>query len=77
MDLSETKADLLPRLGQVDRAVYHQERQQLQLILDERQAYYRFRHKLDIVVKELENDWQFAVETATQRSISDHIAILP
>jgi hypothetical protein len=64
VDVSETKADLLNRLRQVDRAVYQQERQQLQLILDERRDYYRFHHKLDIVVKELENEWQIAVEMA-------------
>ena len=66
VDLSETKTDLLNRLRQVDRAVYQQERQQLQLILDERREYYRFRHKLNIVVKELENEWQIAVETVAQ-----------
>ena len=66
VDLAETKADLLNRLRQVDCAAYQQERQQLQLILDERREYYRFRHKLDIVVKELENEWQIAVETAAQ-----------
>jgi hypothetical protein len=66
VDLSETKADLLNRLRQVDRTVYQQERQQMQLILDERRDYYRFRHKLDIVVKELENEWQIAVETDAQ-----------
>ena len=77
IDLSETKADLLNRLRQVDRAVYQQERQQLQLILEERRACYRFHHKLDIVVKELENEWQIAIETAALRSISDHRSNLP
>jgi hypothetical protein len=77
VDLSETKAALLHRLSHVDRAVYQQERQQLQLILDERREYHRFHHKLDIVVKELENEWQIAVETATQKSKSDHIPNLP
>jgi hypothetical protein len=66
VDLSETKTDLLNRLRQVDRTVYQQERQQLHLILDEQREYYRFRHKLDIVVKELENEWQIAVEIAAQ-----------
>ena len=77
VDLSETKAALLHRLSHVDRAVYQQERQQLQLILDERREYHRFHHKLDIVVKELENEWQIAVETATQKSKSDHTSNLP
>jgi len=77
VDLSETKADLLHRLRHVDRAVYQQERQQLQLILDGRREYYRFHHKLDIVVKELENEWQIAVETAAQRAKSDHTPNLP
>ena len=77
VDLSETKADLLNRLRRVDRALYQQQRQQLQLILDERRAYYRFHHKLDFVVKELENEWQIAIETAAQRSKSDHISNLP
>ena len=72
VDLAETKTDLLNRLRQVDRAVYQQEYQQLQLILDERRQYYRFRHKLDIVVKELENEWQIAVETDAQmRNLND------
>ncbi len=77
VDLSETKADLLHRLRQVDRAVYQQERQQLPLILDERREYYRFRHKLNIVVKELENEWQIAVKTAAQRPKSGHTSNLP
>jgi len=77
VDLSETKADLLHRLRQVDRTVYQQERQQLHLILDERREYYRFRHKLNIVIKELENEWQIAVKTATQRPKSDHTSNLP
>ena len=77
VDLSETKADLLNRLRRVDRTLYQQERQQLQLILDERREYYRFHHKLDIVVKELENEWQIAVEAAAQSSISKPIANLP
>ena len=77
VDPCETKADLLNRLRHVDRAVYQQERQQLQLILDEQREYYRFHHKLDIVVKELENEWQIAVETATQRAKSDYTPNLP
>ncbi len=77
VDLSETKANLLHRLRQVDRSVYQQERQQLHLILDEQREYYRFRHKLNIVIKELENEWQIAVKTATQRPKSDRISNLP
>jgi transposase InsO family protein len=77
VDLSETKTDLLNRLRRVDRTLYQQERQQLQLILDERREYYRFQHKLDIVVKELENEWQIAVEAAAQSSKSKPIANLP
>ena len=77
VDLSETKAGLLNRLRRVDRALYQQERQQLQLILDERREYHRFHHKLDIVVKELENEWQIAVEAAAQSSKSEPIANLP
>lgn len=77
VDLSETKADLLNRLRHIDRVAYQQERQHLQLILDERRAYYRFHHKLDSVVKELENEWQIAVETAAQRAKSDHTPNLP
>jgi hypothetical protein len=77
VDLSETKTDLLNRLRRVDRTLYQQERQQLQLILDERREYYRFHHKLDIVVKELENEWQIAVEAAAQSSKSKPIANLP
>jgi hypothetical protein len=64
VDLSEPKADLLARLRQVDRTAYLQERQQLQRILVERQQYHRFCHNLDAVVKELEAEWQTAVETA-------------
>ena len=64
VDLSEPKADLLTRLRQVDRTAYLQERQQLQRILVERQQYHRFCHNLDAVVKELEAEWQTAVETA-------------
>jgi len=77
VDVSETKVDLLSRLRQIDRAVYQQERQQLQLILDERREYYRFRHKLDIVVKELENEWQIVVEAAAQSPKLGHTPNLP
>jgi soluble cytochrome b562 len=77
VDLSETKTDLLNRLRHVDRTVYQQERQQLQLVLDEQREFHRFQHNLDIVVKELENEWQIAVETATQRAKSDHTPDLP
>jgi hypothetical protein len=66
VDLTETKTDLLARLRHVDQAVYRQERQQLQRILLQRQDYHRFCHNLDTVVKELEAEWQVAVETATR-----------
>jgi hypothetical protein len=66
VDLSESKADLLTRLRQVDRAAYQRERQQLQRILAERQDYHRFCHKLDTVVQELEAEWQAAVEAAAR-----------
>jgi hypothetical protein len=66
VDLAETKTDLLARLRHVDQAVYQQERQQLQRILIQRQDYHRFCHNLDTVVKELEAEWQVAVETATR-----------
>ena len=64
-DPAETKAELLARLRQVDRTTYQHERQQLQGLLTERRDYHRFRHKLDAVVKELEAQWQVAVEAAT------------
>ena len=66
VDLSESKADLLARLRQVDRAAYQRERQQLQLVLAERQDYHRFCHHLDTVVQALETEWQAAVEVATR-----------
>ncbi len=66
VDLSESKADLLARLRYVDRAVYRQERQQLQRILIERQDYHRFCHNLDTVVKDLEAEWQVVVDAATR-----------
>jgi hypothetical protein len=66
VDHSETKADLLHRLRQVDRTLYQQERQQLDLVLTEQRDRYRFNHKLDVVVKELEDEWQIAVETASR-----------
>ena len=66
VDHSETKTDLLHRLRQVDRALYQQERQQLHLVLAEQRDHYRFNHKLDVVVKELEDAWQIAVETASR-----------
>jgi len=66
VDLSESKADLLVRLRQVDRAAYQRERQQLQLVLAERQDYHRFCHHLDTVVQALETEWQAAVEAATR-----------
>ena len=66
VDLSESKADLLVRLRQVDRVAYQRERRQLQLVLAERQDYHRFCHHLDIVVQALETEWQAAVEVATR-----------
>jgi hypothetical protein len=66
VDLSESKADLLVRLRQVDRVAYQRERRQLQLVLAQRQDYHRFCHHLDIVVQALETEWQAAVEVATR-----------
>jgi len=66
VDLSESKADLLARLCQVDRTTYQRERRQLQCILAERQDYHRFCHKLDIVVQKLEAEWQAAIEAAAR-----------
>lgn len=66
VDLSESKADLLLRLRQVDRTIYRQQRQQLQHILAERPDYHRFCHKLDTVVLELEAEWEVAVETSAR-----------
>lgn len=77
VDLSETKADLLHRLRQVDRTLYQQERQQLHLVLDEQRDYYRFNHQLDIVVKELEDEWHKAVEAASRKSKSGDKSNLP
>ncbi len=68
VDLSETKIDLLHRLRHVDRAAYQRERQQLHHTLAERQDYYRFCHKLDAVVKELEDEWLLAVSKAAHIS---------
>lgn len=62
VDLGESKADLLLRLGQVDRTAYQQQRHQLQHILAERRDYHRFCHKLDTVVQQLEAEWHAAVE---------------
>lgn len=70
VDPAESKADLLTRLSQVDRATYQFQRQQLQRILVERQAYYRFCHKLDTVVQALELEWQAAVDADTRSAIS-------
>jgi mRNA interferase MazF len=67
VDPVESKADVLTRLSQVDRATYQLQRQHLQRILVERQAYYRFCHKLDTVVQELELEWQAAVDADTPR----------
>jgi hypothetical protein len=72
VDPAESKADLLTRLAQVDRATYQLQRQQLQRILSERQDYYRFCHKLDKVVQELELEWQAAVD-ADARSTKSKI----
>ena len=71
VDLSETKTDLLHRLRHVDRAAYQRERQQLHHILAERRDYYRFCHKLNAVVKELEEEWLLAVTKAAQLSHFD------
>ena len=72
VDKSESKADLLTRFQQFDRAAYQQERQQLQRILSERKDYHRFCHKLDTVVKELEAEWAVAVKIATQSTNARH-----
>ena len=70
VDPAEPKADLLTRLSQVDRATYQLQRQHLQRILVERQAYYRFCHKLDTVVQKLELEWQAAVDADTRSAKS-------
>jgi hypothetical protein len=70
IDRAESKTELLTRLRQVDRVAYRQERQQLQGVLAERQDYYRFCHKLDKVVQQLEAEWQAAVETVARSTRS-------
>lgn len=70
IDRAESKAELLTRLRQVDRAAYQRERQQLQGILAERRDYHRFCHNLDKVVRQLEAEWQAAVETAARSTKS-------
>jgi hypothetical protein len=66
VDLSESKADLLARLRQVDRAAYKRERQRLQTILMEARDHHRFRHNRDLALQELELEWAAAVEAASQ-----------
>lgn len=66
VDRSESKADLLARLRQVDQDAYQRERQQLQSILSERREYHRFCHNLDKVVQKLEVEWEAAIEAATR-----------
>lgn len=66
VDRSESKAELLARLRQVDRDAYQRERQQLQRVLSERREYHRFCHNLDKVVQELEVEWAAAVGAATR-----------
>lgn len=66
VDLSESKAELLARLRQVDRAAYQRERQRLQTILAEARDQRRFRHNRDLVLEELERAWAAAVEAASQ-----------
>lgn len=66
IDLSESKAELLARLQQVDRTAYQQARQQLQSVLAERREYHRFRHDLDTAVQKLEVEWGAAVEAASR-----------
>lgn len=66
IDLSESKADLLARLRQVDRAAYKQERQQLQTILAEARDQRRFRHKRDLALRELELEWAAVVEAVSR-----------
>ena len=64
VDLSESKADLLARLRQVDRAAYKRERQRLQTILAEARDQRRFRHNRGLALQELELEWATAVEAA-------------
>jgi hypothetical protein len=73
VDRSESKSELLARLRQVDRAAYQQERQHLHRILAERRDYHRFCHHLDTVVRELEAEWQAAVEAATRSTQSGNL----
>ena len=65
VDLSESKAELLVRLREVDRAAYKRERQRLQTILAEARDQRRFRHKRDLALQELELEWAAAVEAAS------------
>ena len=66
VDLSESKAELLARLRQVDRAAYKRERQQLKTILAEARDQRRFRHNRNLALQELELEWAAAVEAASQ-----------
>lgn len=74
VDLSEPKTELLTRLGQVDRLAYQRERQRLQRSLAERRDYFRFCHKLDTLVQELEAEWLIAVETAAQSTEAEELS---
>lgn len=65
VDLSESTAELLARLRQVDRAAYKRERQRLQTILVRARDQRRFRHKRDLALQELELEWAAAVEAAS------------
>jgi hypothetical protein len=66
VDLSESQTELLARLRQVDRDAYKRERQQLQTILAEARDQYRFRHKRNLALQELELEWAAAVEAASR-----------
>jgi len=72
VDLTETKAELLLRLRQVDPAAFQRERQQLHHILVQQRDYHRFCHNLEAVVQQLEAEWLAAVAVAT-RSIEPKV----
>jgi hypothetical protein len=70
VDRSETKADLLARLQNVDHTAYQSHHHQLQQILLQQRDYHRFCHRLDQVVLDLEAAWSAAVATVSQLSAS-------
>jgi hypothetical protein len=68
IDDRESQDELLARLRQVNYADFARERQQLVAIQEQIAKRYRFRHRRQVILSQLETDWATALAAASTNS---------